>query len=109
MGGAVDNSMKIRAKLEGDEAHVMVLIKHIMETGLRKDTQTGEFIPAHFINQVVATLNDKTMLEMQWGVAVSQNPFLAFKVKGAKEGDKIAIDAVDNLDTKFHGEVVVSA
>lgn len=105
----MDNSMKMRARLEGDGAHVMVLIKHIMETGLRKDKQTGKFIPAHFINQVVATLNDATVLEMQWGVAVSQNPFFAFKVKGAKAGDKIAISAVDNLNTQFHGEVVVSA
>lgn len=101
--------MKMRATLEGDVVHVMVLIKHIMETGLRKDKKTGKFIPAHFINQVVASLNDTTVLEMQWGVAISRNPFFAFKVKGAKAGDKISIDAMDNWDTKFHGEVVVSA
>jgi sulfur-oxidizing protein SoxZ len=101
--------MKMRATLDGDVVHVMVLIKHIMETGLRKDKKTGKFIPAHFINQVVAALNGTTVVEMQWGVAVSQNPFFAFKVKGAKAGDKITIDAVDNWDTKFHGEVVVSA
>lgn len=104
----MDNSMKMRAKMQGDVAEVKVLIKHIMETGLRKDKETGKLIPAHFINQVVATCNDKTVLDMQWGVAISQNPFFSFKVKDAKPGDKVAVSAVDNLGTKFYGEIAVA-
>ena len=104
----MDKSMKMRARMKGDFADVKVLIKHVMETGLRKDKATGKLIPAHFINQVNATLNGKTVLDMQWGVAVSQNPFFGFKVRGAKAGDKIAISAVDNLGTNFYGETVIS-
>ncbi len=104
----MDNSMKMRAKMQGDVAEVKVLIKHVMETGLRKDKATGKLIPAHFINQVNATLNGKTVLDMQWGVAISQNPFFGFKIKGAKTGDKVAISAVDNLGTNFYGETVIS-
>ena len=94
--------------MQGDVADVKVLIKHIMETGLRKDKDTGKIIPAHFIDLVSATLNGKTVLEMQWGVGVSKNPYFNFKVKGAKSGDKIAVSAVDNLGTNFSGEVVIS-
>ena len=104
----MDNAMKMRARLAGDVADIKVLIKHVMETGLRKDKATGKLIPAHFIDQVYATLNGKTVLEMQWGVAISQNPFFSFKVKGAKSGDKITISAVDNLGTNFYGETVIS-
>ena len=104
----MDNSMKMRAKMQGDVAEVKVLIKHVMETGLRKDKATGKLIPAHFINQVNATLNGKTVLDMKWGVAISQNPFFGFKIKGAKTGDKVAISAVDNLGTNFYGETVIS-
>ncbi len=104
----MDNSMKMRATMQGDVADVKVLIKHIMETGLRKDKDTGKIIPAHFIDLVSATLNGKTVLEMQWGVGVSKNPYFNFKVKGAKSGDKIAVSAVDNLGTNFSGEVVIS-
>jgi sulfur-oxidizing protein SoxZ len=101
-------AMKMRVTIQGDVADVKVLIDHIMETGLRKDAKTGKLIPAHFINQVVATLNGKTVLDAQWGVGISKNPFLGFRIKGAKHGDKVAINAVDNLGTKFEGEAVIA-
>jgi sulfur-oxidizing protein SoxZ len=100
--------MKMRATMQGDTVDVKVLIQHIMETGLRKDQKTGKMIPAHFINQVSATLNGKMVLDMQWGVGISRNPFIGFKVKGAKVGDKVAVHAVDNLGTVFDGEVVIA-
>ena len=100
--------MKMRAKLEGDAVDVKVLIQHVMETGQRKDKKTGNVIPAHFINQVNATLNGKVVLDMQWGVGIARNPFIGFRVKGAKAGDKVAVHAVDNLGTTFDGEVVVA-
>lgn len=101
-------AMKMRATMEGDAVDVKVLIQHDMETGLRKDTKTDKLIPAHFINQVVATLNGKIVIDAQWGIGISKNPFIGFKIKGAKSGDKIGINAVDNLGNKFDGEVVVS-
>jgi sulfur-oxidizing protein SoxZ len=104
----MSESMKMRATMQGEIADVKVLIPHIMETGLRKDAKTGNFIPAHFINQVIATLNGKTVLDAQWGVGISKNPFFEFKVRGARTGDKITVAAVDNLGTQFDGEVVIA-
>jgi sulfur-oxidizing protein SoxZ len=101
-------AMKMRATMEGDAVDVKVLIQHPMDTGLMKDKKTGKLIPAHFINQVVATLNGKTVIHAQWGVGIAQNPFVGFKIKGGKPGDKVAVNAVDNLGTKFDGEVVVA-
>lgn len=43
--------MRIRATMAGDVADVKVLMNHIMETGLRKDSKTGQMIPAHYIIQ----------------------------------------------------------
>jgi sulfur-oxidizing protein SoxZ len=100
--------MKMRAALNGDVAEVKVLMSHPMESGLRKDAKTDKLVPALFINSVVASLNGKTVIEAQWGSAISKNPFLGFKVKGAKAGDKIAVNAVDNSGAKFDGEVVVA-
>lgn len=100
--------MKMRATMQGDVVDVKVLIQHIMETGQRKDPKTGNLIPAHFINQVSSTLNGKLVLDMQWGVGIARNPFVGFRVKGAKAGDKVAVHAVDNLGTIFDGEVVVA-
>ncbi len=101
-------TIPMRVTLQDDIADVKALIHHDMETGLRKDAKTGQLIPAHFINLVTATLNGTTVLEAQWGIGISKNPFFEFKVKGAKSGDKIAITAVDNLGSQFAGEAVLA-
>ena len=103
------NSMKIRAQLRGDVADVKVLMNHPMETGQRKDAKTGQNVPAHFINSVVATLNGKTVLESQWSQTLSKNPFLGFRIKGAKAGDKLVVSWVDNKDDKDSTQAIVVA
>jgi len=100
--------MKIRATMEGDSANIKVLMNHAMETGQRKDAKTGQVIPAHFIQTVTAQLNGKTVLEAQWSQAVSKNPFLGFKVKGAKAGDKVHVSWVDNKGDKNSADASVA-
>lgn len=100
--------MRIRATLAGDVADIKVLMNHPMETGQRKDAKTGQLIPAHFIQTVVAQVNGKTVLDAQWSVAISKNPFLGFKVKGAKAGDKVTISWTDNTGDKNSAEATVS-
>lgn len=87
--------MRIRAQAAGDKTTVRVLMSHEMETGLRKDP-TGKIIPAWYIQEVTAQLNDKPVLTAEWGPSVSKNPFLQFIVKGAKAGDTITITWRDN-------------
>lgn len=89
-------SIKIRAKMSGDTTTVKCLVTHPMETGLRKDKKTGELIPAHFINEVVATVGDKTVMTTNWSGGVSKNPYLSFKFKGGNKGDEVKISWVDN-------------
>ena len=89
-------SIRIRAKMKGSVTEVKALMSHSMETGLRKNKKTGEKIPAHFIKEVVCEHNGKQVLLANWSVAVSKNPYLSFKFKGAKKGDGIKITWNDN-------------
>ena len=100
--------MKIRATMAGDVADVKVLMNHPMETGQRKDAKTGKLVPAHFIQEVVATLNGKPVMTANMGGAVSKNPYLGFKVKGAKAGDKINVSWTDNTGDKNSAEAVIN-
>lgn len=94
------NPMKIRAAVQGDVTDVRVLMAHDMETGLRKDS-SGSPIPAHFIQLVTVKHNGKDVFSAQWGTAISKNPFVAFRFKGGKAGDKIQVNWVDNTgDTR---------
>ena len=90
------NSIKVRAKAKGDTVTVKALIKHPMETGLRKDKKTGKVIPAHFIQEVSCKHNGAEVLLAEWGPAVSKNPYLSFSFKGGKSGDAVNISWVDN-------------
>lgn len=99
--------MRIRAQASGDKATVRVLMSHEMESGQRKDA-SGKLIPAHFIQEVEAKLNGKTVLTAEWGPSVSKNPFLQFMVKGAKAGDKIAVTWKDNKGDTRTDEATVS-
>ncbi len=99
--------MRIRAKSSDGTADVRVLMAHPMETGFRKDS-SGKTIPAHFIKDVKATANGKTVLTARWSQAISQNPYLQFKFKGAKAGDKVSITWVDNMGDTRTDEAVIA-
>ena len=105
-------SMKLRAKLSGDVTQGLVEVKaiiiHPMHTG-RGKADNGELIPAHFIQTAAISLNDKPILEMQLGTGISKNPYLTFRVKGAKIGDKINVTWLDNLGKTGTGNVDVIA
>ena len=104
-----DYSMKMRAQLKGEITEIKVIMGHPMETGRRKN-DLGEIVPAHFIQLVTISLNAKPVLEAQWGTGISKNPYLTFRVKGAKVGDKITVTWHDNLgETASLDGVVVQA
>ena len=98
---------KIRTRLQEGAVEVQVLIKHPMETGMRKDKSSGKVIPAHFIQELNLELNGKPMATAIMGVAVSESPLLGFRLKNAKNGDKVKITWKDNQGETGTNEAVV--
>ena len=99
--------MRIRAAEAEGVTTVRVLMSHAMETGQRRGGD-GNLVPAHFINNVEATHKGKTVLKCDWSAAVSQNPFLAFKFRGAAKGDKVIVKWVDNKGESRTDEATIS-
>ena len=99
--------MRIRAKIEGDKTVVRVLMSHEMETGQRRDS-AGKVVPAHFIQEVTATHNGRTVLSAQWGPAVSKNPYLQFRFRGGAKGDTVSVRWLDNLGERRSDEVAIT-
>ena len=100
--------MKIRATLQGDTADVRILVAHPMETGQRKDA-AGNIVPVHFIQSLTVTHNGKTVMDAQWSQAISRNPFLGLRVKGAKVDDTIVVAWTDNKGDPRTDESLVAA
>jgi len=91
----MSGKIKVRVKIENDVARVKSLIVHPMETGSRKDPDTGELVPRHHIQKITFTNNGKTVLLVNCSTAVSRNPYFNFNFKGAKPGDHFKVDWVD--------------
>lgn len=98
--------MRVRAAESGGTVDVKILMKHDMESGQRKDA-AGKTIPAWFISTIKVTANGKDVFNGQFGPAVSKDPFLNFKYKGAK-GDKIVVTWNDSKGDKRTDEATVS-
>ncbi len=99
--------MRVRALENAGVTEVKILMKHDMETGLRKDA-AGKTVPAHFIQSVTVRHKEREVLLAQFGASVSKDPFLSFKFKGAVKGDKVNVTWVDNTGDKRSDEATVS-
>jgi len=99
--------IKIRAKIKGDVAQVKALMPHDMEPGLRRNPETNELVPAHYITDVIVEHNGEVVMEAYWGPAVSRNPYVAFSIKNAVSGDVVTVRWTDNLDEKSDTETTL--
>ena len=88
--------MKLRARLREGVTQVKCIITHPMETGTRKDKDTGEVFPQHFIQEVHCKHNGEEVMAMEWAPTVSKNPFLEFEFEGGAAGDTVELSWKDN-------------
>ncbi len=90
--------IKARAKMKKGLIEVKYKVKHPMETGLRKD-KGGNIVPEDFINHIKIEKNGAHMLTLTPNSTVASDPYLYFKMKGAK-GDAITLSWVSNTGEK---------
>ena len=102
----MSDPMRIRAVEKDGLVDVKILMKHDMESGQRKDS-SGKLIPAWFISSLNVKAQGKDVFNAHFGPAISKDPFLNFKYKGAK-GDKIVVSWVDTKGDKRTDETTAS-
>jgi sulfur-oxidizing protein SoxZ len=92
------SSIRIKAKERAGVVDVKALMKHPMETGLRKN-KDGNKIPPHFIQEVVAESNGAVVFSGFFNTSISKDPYLSFQY-GGKKGDKLTLSWTDNQGQK---------
>lgn len=70
----------------GEVFEVKSIITHVMETGLRKDKETGATIPRDIIHTMRVEYGGRDVLRAKWATAVSANPYTSFYVVADKSG-----------------------
>ena len=93
---------------KNDRMETLVLVKHPMETGMRKDKQTGRAIPEHFIQTMTFSRNGKMVAEADIGIGVAKNPLIGIALNDADPGDRIEMRWVDNHGNSGSANDVVS-
>ena len=88
--------MKVKAKAKKGFTSVKMMAKHIMESGQRKDKNSGELIPAMFLQEISVKHAGNTVFTGNLGTAISKNPYLAFQFEGGVKGDELSITWLEN-------------
>ena len=101
------STIKIRVKPLENAYLIRILIAHPMETGRRQDKDSGETIPAHYIQEVKIEHNGKLISRGEFGTAVSRDPYLSLRIRGAKPGDSIKVKWRDNLNESDAEEIQI--
>jgi sulfur-oxidizing protein SoxZ len=99
--------IKVKVKLAGNVADVKTLMLHPMETGQRRDPETGKLVPAHHITQLTFACNGETIMVANCSTAVSKDPYFSFSFSGASAGDKLVVSWVDNAGQSASTETVL--
>ena len=71
---------------KGDIVNIKTLAEHQMETGVRRDKDTGVIYPRLIIQRVTAKYNGKVVFRANWFSGVSANPYLSFYIKAENSG-----------------------
>ena len=103
----MSSTIRLKTKTRDGITTVRAVIRHPMETGYRKDNETGKLVLAHYINQVSVKHNDNIILSCDWSRAISKNPYLSFMFKGANIGDKLELAWVDNKNNTDSIETLI--
>lgn len=88
--------MKVKTKMKNGMTTVRVLANHPMETGWRKDDETGEIIPEKFIQELNCIHDGREVFVAYLSQGISKDPYLAFSFSGGNKGDKLVLKWIDN-------------
>lgn len=71
----------------GESITIKTLISHPMESGFRKDKNTGELIPRKIINKFAASFEGEEVFSVDLEPAVSANPYFEFSFAPPQTGE----------------------
>ena len=111
---AINDSRRRRLKVpetakKGEIIEVRCLAEHVMQTGRRRNPDTGELIPRFLIERCECHYNGQLVFSADWFNGVATNPYLRFKLKAVETGTiEITWIESDGVKTAASAEIVVA-
>ena len=94
---AAMGKMKLRQFAEPAMSKVQelqLMIRHPNNSGFQRDPITQYFIPAHFVQKLSISQDDRLILAMEGGISISEDPNFRFDFN-AGSGSEIKVEATD--------------
>lgn len=89
-------AIKLRTSWQEDIVEIRLMMPHPMETGQRKDLESGKPVAAHFIETFIVSANGQELVRGQLNTSIARNPLFSFYARGLKAGDRIEVIWTDN-------------
>jgi len=86
--------MKIKAKEKDGVVKVKAMFTSLMAD---KEEAKKKKIEVEYIKRIVGKANGKVVFEADTSGFMSENPLIKFSFTGAKKGDEIEFETIDNL------------
>lgn len=83
-------------------------IRHVMRTGLQRDSVSQGFLPAYYINKTEFKFNNKSLMTIDVAVGTAEDPYFKFNFV-PKEPGKLEMLATDNEGKSFTHMVEVKS
>ena len=85
--------MKIKAKNKDGVTEVKLLLSNPM---VGKEEAETKKVPVSYLTHVTAKVGGKVVWEASTGPFLSKDPYFMFQFKGAKAGDEIVVETIDD-------------
>lgn len=98
--------IRLRASIDGKNCLIKALLTHPMENGHGK-TPDNQLIAPHYITLIELFLNDELVSSIQTGSGIAADPLFGWRIKNAKQGDKVRVKWTDNQNKYQTAETTV--
>lgn len=95
--------IRMRQPTVGEPVQAQVIVSHPNYSGLQYDQKNRKYIPAHYVDDINITYNNKTLIEVESGISLSEDPSVRFTFTPTEPG-KLRAVIHDSEDQEFSME-----
>jgi sulfur-oxidizing protein SoxY len=83
--------IRMRQPVVGEPVQAQVIVSHPNYSGLQYDQKARKYIPAHYVNNIDIRYNDQSLMSVEAGISLSEDPSIRFSFTPKESGTLKAI------------------
>lgn len=86
------------------QREVQVMVRHPNYSGMQMNQATGYYIPAHYVNEIVITLDGEQLMKVEGAISISEDPVIRFRFPVTGKEPKLGLKVKDTKNKTFINE-----